>query len=273
MLIAQDLKNRTSVHDVLGLKLRHLHFVYALALVSSINNHAVDFNWQIWDDPVDCLKVSKSLAFRKYDIGSMGEFLGQVWILANETALDIPTGEPARSVRPGRIDSFAEQELAGVDLPFLAENFAKQDLVEPTSKITEAESSAMEISRGHSNEPTGPSVAFQISVSISQLWALWHANINFAEKEDRSINRENTESETTQEKPGLRIGSLGVGEGVILPIDNPAPGNSALSKEVVCKWYSLGADGDGNVRTMADIAGDEDISGVVFYHFDMLLII
>lgn len=203
----------------------------------------------------------------------MGEFLGQVWILANETALDIPTGEPASGVRTGRIDRFAEQELAGIDLPFLAAKLSKQDLDGPTSTITEAESSAMEISRGPSDEPTGPSVAFQISVSISQLWALWYANINFAEKEHPPVDREDTESETMQEKLELRIGSLGVGEGVILPIGHLALEESASWKEVACRWYNLGPDEDGNARTIADIVGDGGIGGVVFYHSDMLLVI
>lgn len=31
-------------YGVLGWKLQHLHFVYALALISSVTNHAVDFN-------------------------------------------------------------------------------------------------------------------------------------------------------------------------------------------------------------------------------------
>ncbi|QDS77452.1 hypothetical protein FKW77_006872 [Venturia effusa] len=264
-------KDLASVHVLLGWKLRYLHFVYALALVSSINNHAVDFNWQIWDDPVDCFKFGDSLTFRKHDIGSMGDFLGQVWILAREMTLDMPNDEPVGNARPGRNDSFATRRLPDVDLLFRFPSLADQNLHEPPNTITEPGKSTIETSRDISAEPEGPSCTFQISVSIIQLWRLWNADINFAEVE-HSGNGTAIEFQTKQKKRGLRIESVELGFGVVVPMGEPVPSDSSVPHEVVCRWCKLGPDENGNVRTMADILGEGNV-GEVDYGCDRLLIL
>lgn len=212
--VTEDLETRASLHDALGWKLRHVHFVYALALVSSMNCHTVDFNWQIWEDPAECFMVNKSLEFRKHDIGSMAEFLGQVWVLAKKTASGRSNDEPARP---------------------------------------------------------GPSLRFQISVSITQLWSLWHADINFAVTEEHLIEREQIKFGTMHKKRGLQIQSLEVGSGMVLPIVEPALRSSAISTETVCGWCSLDLETGNIMGGMADVACD--FGEVEVYESDMLLIL
>ncbi|KAE9963034.1 hypothetical protein BLS_009755 [Venturia inaequalis] len=255
------------LEDPLEWKLRLLHFVYALALVSSMNSHANEFNWQIWDDPVEYFKISESLTFRKYDIGSMGQFLGPVWILAGEVAFPLPDDVSASDVRPGRIGSVAHQEFAGIDFQHLSAKFSEQDLGGPTNTITEADTSTSEIASNVFDKPEGPSFTFQISVSIPQLRALWNANIKFA-VEEQPIDREKIDAETMQQTSVLAIKSLEVGSGVVLPIGMPTL--MELDVEVVCGWYSLDLEGSGNVITMADIEGDGDLE---LCDTDFLLII
>ncbi|TLD29556.1 Malonamoyl-CoA synthetase [Venturia nashicola] len=241
--------------DVFDLKLRYLHFVYALALVSSMKSHAIDFNWQFWDEPVKYFKINESLTFRKYDIGSMGEYLGPVWILAKKTTFLLPNDGPSDS-RSGRIDSGTEHESAGLDLPYLSARFANQELDGPTNTSTEAEMSTTEISKNTSNDPERPSFTFQISVSIPQLRELWNANIEFAEAE-QMLDRESIEAGTMQETRTAAIKILEVGSGVVLPIGRPTLMNTEV--EVVCGWYSLDPEGNGNMMAMADIIRDGEV--------------
>lgn len=209
-----------------------------------MNSHVNDFNWQIWDDPVECFKISDSLTFRKYDIGSMGQFLGPVWILAGEVAFSVSKHEPTSDVRPRRLDSVTE------------EKFAEKDLDRPLNTTTEAEMSTIEESRDALDEAEIPSSKFQISASITQLKSLWNANVNFAVEEE-PIDREKSDAETLQKTSASAIKSLEFGSGIVLPIGMPTLMD--LDVEVVCGWYSLDPEGNGNTIAMADIEGDGEI--------------
>lgn len=256
-------------------KLRHLHFLYALALVSSVGNHVVDFDWQIWEEPVRCFRVSKTLTFRRHDVESMAGFLGKVWILAkeelvNETDQDTTAG--GGGGRPGRIDSCVERDPAELEFQYLAIASAEQNMDETASTHQTAETGFIKGLTNPTSNPKGVNSTFQISISVSQLCALWNADIGFVEPEQHQVDREDASTRTTGKGSGRRIKRLEVGSGVILPVVGSSSDKHA-SKEIVCKWYSLESTGSTNVRTMVEVVGDEDIGYVFLTDLDTLLIL
>lgn len=269
---------KSSTHGILGWKLQHLHFVYALALISSVTNHVVDFNWQIWEEPVHCFRFNGVLTFRRHAIGSMGEFLGPVWILANDAIIDSVHHSTASSeYLPRTNHSFGQRGFGERGTVLLAGDFAErnQESDRTTSSRTETGTYPMKAPAAHSGNAAGSDFAFNISISVVKLWALWYVNVKFVEQVRDLVDGANAETKTPPNGSRPRIESLEVGSGVVLPVDDSLNEQFVTdgTDEIVCRWYNLDRNDHGNAKTMADIVIEGNTEDVSFYDSYTLLIV
>jgi hypothetical protein len=271
-VIAEDLRGavESTLHGVVGWKLQRLHFVYALASVFSLAGHVVDFDWEIWNERVQSFQISNELTFERHQIGSLAAHLGPVWILAKyQTLTDLHFNIANSDTLSGADHSF-------IQLPY---EVADQNSDDEGTTGAPAEPGTMLV-RTSKNIPCEPcdvddlSIAFQLSIPVNKLWALWNTTINFVEQDQYLVDEENACFETLAKGSRPRIESLVVGSGVILPVDTSSIEHFIPSggSEIVCRWFNLCINEHGDMRTTADVVVEEDVENVELFDCYTLLI-
>jgi hypothetical protein len=272
-VIAEDLRGKVelTLHSVVGWKLQRLHFVYALASVFSLAGHVVDFDWEIWNERVQSFQISDELKFERHQIGSLAAHLGPVWILAKyQTLTDLHLNIANSNTLSGADHSF-------IQLPYEVAD-QKSDDERTLGAPAEPGTVLVRTSKVIPCEPCHAdnlSIAFQLSIPVNKLWALWNTTINLVEQDQYLVDEENANPEIPTKGPRPRIESLVVGSGVILPVDPSLIKyfTSSGGSEIVCRWFNLCTNEYGDMRTAADVVVEEDVENVELFDCFTLLII